>query len=318
MKNTFVTIIIPYYVSTPRFFRDLRKFRKLKHKEYEILVVSDKKIVINEPEVRVVLTGLKRSGPAEKRDIAIKKAKGEICAFIDDDAYPHPHWLSVAIPLFKDKGVVAVGGPGITPKEDKYWEQITGDVYGSILCGGFARHRFVPAKSRLVYDYPAYNLLVKTVALKKIGGYGNHFYGGEDTFLCMKLNKIGKIVYHPKVLVYHHRRALFRPYLKQISNIGLHRGYFARVYKDTSSSFWYFLPTILACGFFSGLLASIFFPQIRLLYISLLMLSICAGALSVSKRPLHVRILASIGIILTHITYGLYFIRGYFTNHLER
>ena len=181
-KNPKVSIIIPFYVETTRFYRDLKKFLNLDYPNYEILVVSDKKIEVDIPKIKIILTGKGHTGPAEKRDIAIKLAKGEICAFIDDDAYPDQNWLKNAVVHFQHPQIVAVGGPGITPKEDKYWEQLTGLVYGSFFCGGHAQHRFVKKSAMFVVDYPAYNLIVRKDVLEKVGGYSTHFYGGEDTF----------------------------------------------------------------------------------------------------------------------------------------
>ena len=52
--------------------------------------------------------------PAEKRNLGIKAAKGEIVAFIDDDAYPDAHWLEYAVKYFGDETIGAVGGPGVS------------------------------------------------------------------------------------------------------------------------------------------------------------------------------------------------------------
>lgn len=320
MKSPKVSIIIPLYVITERFFDDLEKFSKLDYSNYEILVVCDKKVKITTSKARLILTGRKRTGPAEKRDIALKHAKGTICAFIDDDAYPEPDWLRNAIVSFSDDRIAAVGGPGITPKEDGYWEQLTGLVYGSYFCGGAARYRFVKARKKFVDDYPAYNLLIRKNVLKKVGGYGSHFYGGEDTFLCLKIVKAGyKILYDPKVVVYHHRRALFRPYLKQIANIGKHRGYFARVYPQTSRRLMYFLPTVLAIGFWGLPIASLFFPALFVLYLAILLIAVLLVMFSINfKAGYGGSLLVAIGIIMTHVVYGTNFILGYCTRDLKR
>ncbi|KKQ95724.1 MAG: Glycosyltransferase [Candidatus Woesebacteria bacterium GW2011_GWB1_43_14] len=309
-----VSIIIPLYVDSPRFLRDLKKFKKLDYLKYEIIVVSDKRIQIRDPKVRFLVTGKKRTGPAEKRDIAIKKSKGEICAFIDDDAYPHRDWLNNAVIHFQHPQIAAVGGPGLTPKEDNYWEQLTGLVYGSFFCGGHAQHRFIKKPARFVVDYPAYNLLVRKDVLNEIGGYGTHFYGGEDTFLCLKIIKKGyKILYDPEVVVYHHRRPLFVPYLRQIANIGKHRGYFAKRFPETSFRWMYFLPSGLALGFF-------ILPFINwTFFIVLLMLFFGVGVCSVIlKTNIWNSMLISLGIIATHVVYGINFIRGLIFNNLER
>lgn len=318
-----ISIIIPLYVIEERFFRDLLKFQNLNYRNFEILVICDKKVSLpklKNIELRFIQTNKENTGPAEKRDFALTKVKGEICAFIDDDAYPNPDWIKNAVEIFKDPKIVAVGGPGVTPREDGYWEQLTGKVYESILCGGFFRHRFMPLKRKEVIDFPAYNLFVRTKVLKQVGGYGNNFYGGEDTFLCLKLINTGfSILYDPGVVVYHHRRALYLPYLKQIANVGKHRGYFARVFPQTSRKFEYFLPSVASLGFLILLGLSLFNNNIFILFLSLTSLSIVLGFISVIKFSNFIdAFFVSLGILCSHLAYGLSFIMGLFIPKLER
>ncbi len=313
-----VSIIIPLYVICERFFADLNRFKKLHYPNFEILVVSDKKIKITLPKVKVIITGRKKTGPAQKRDLALTHVRGEICAFIDDDAYPDPHWLKNAVKDFLNPKIAAVGGPGVTPKEDGYWEQLTGLVYESIFCGGFFRHRFMPLKKQFVKDFPAYNLLVRKSVLKKVGGYGNNFYGGEDTFLCLKIiNAGGKILYDPKVVVYHHRRPLFVSYLAQIANVGRHRGYFAVKFPETSRLFGYFIPSVFTLFFSLFTFVALIKTSFLTIYFGFLTLILLVGMLSVLRvTNLLNAFLVSVGIILTHIVYGIFFIRGLLTKKL--
>lgn len=317
-KNSKVSIIIPLYVSTPRFFVDLLKFDRLNYPGYEILVVSDKKVNIHRPKVKVILTGLANTGPAEKRDLALKSARGEICAFIDDDAYPHKDWLKNAVKLFANPEIVAVGGPGLTPPEDGFWEQVTGLTYQSRFCGGSTQHRFTKVKQSYVEDYPAYNLLVRTNVLKKVGGYGSYFYGGEDTFLCLKIIRKGwKILYDPEVVVYHHRRGLFSGYLQQIANIGTHRGFFTKKYPETSRYFTYFAPSILTIGFVLGLISSFLSIHIAILFFALVGFFYLLAFFSVlPKSNILMASLSAVEIILTHLTYGTFFFKGLLTKKL--
>lgn len=319
-KEVFVSIIIPLYSINKRFFGDLSKFRKLQYSRYEVIVVSDQEVDIPKwKNWRVLLTKKSTSGPAIKRDLGLKSAKGEICAFIDDDAYPREDWLKRAVPWFEDKSIVAVGGPGITPKDDNYWEKLSGMMYESILLSGAAQHRFIPMRSRYVDDWPAYNLLVRTNVLRKVGGYGSDYYGGEDTFLCLKLIKIGKIFYDPKVIVYHHRRKLFLGLMSQIANVGLHRGYFAKKFPQTSRKVFYFLPLFLTLAFTVLLIGSLIYKQIFLLFIMGLVISLLMGVLSIiSKTSLLNSLIIGIGIICVHLTYGTFFLKGLLLKDLKR
>ncbi len=315
-----VSIIIPLYVVSERFFDDFKKYSKLKYPKYEILIVCDKKIPLGRiPKARLVLTHKRKTGPAVKRDIALTKAKGDICAFIDDDAYPEPEWLAEAVKNFKRDDVVAVGGPGTTPPEDKNSEKISGYIYESFFCSGATQNRFVSLKPCYIDDWPAYNLLVRKDVLRSVGGYGCDFYGGEDTFLCNKLIKKGKIYYEPNAVVFHHRRKLFFDLLKQIGNVGMHRGFFAKKYPETSRKWFYFLPSALTVGFFLFLLIGIFNVSFMPFFFFSVAFFVTIGMMSViDKTSLPNAFVVGIGIILVHLSYGGYFIKGLLLNKLDR
>jgi glycosyltransferase involved in cell wall biosynthesis len=326
-KQPKVSIIIPLYIISDRFFQDFQKFNNLKYKDFEILIITDKKINLpnlNKNNVRLILTKRKTTGPAEKRDLALKYVKGELCAFIDDDAFPNPEWLKMAVPWFKNPDIVAVGGPGLTPPTSTFWEKITGYILESYLCSGEIQIRFYSnqdGRTKMVVDWPAYNLIVRTTSLKKVGGYGSTFYGGEDTLLCLKLLKLGNILYSPSVIVYHHRRKFPLDYLKQIYGVGIHRGYFFKKYPETSRSVIYLMPFTLTLGLVTGIFISIIQPwPYSIAFISLLIFVIGLSFWSVKRhgRATTDSLLAAFGILLTHITYGLAFIRGLSLSDLKR
>jgi GT2 family glycosyltransferase len=319
----FVTIIIPLYVISERFFNDLKKYESLDYPKFEILVVCDKKIRLpKDTRAKLISTCSRNTGPAEKRDIGLKMARGSICAFIDDDAYPDPRWVKTAVRHFvRNKDIIAVGGPGVTPPDDGRMAQLGGMVYMSGYTSGQLKMRFAPVgeRTREVDDWPAYNLFIRTNIMKKVGGWGNTFYGGEDTFICLKMLKYGRMIYDPKVIVYHHRRPLFYPHLKQIFNVGVHRGYFFMHYPETSRQLLYLLPTTLTLGFWTLFFLS-FTSQI-VLGIFLLVFGFFFGislsnVLSISDIP--GTLIASVGIIITHMAYGAGFIKGLFTKNLLR
>lgn len=315
-----VSIIIPLYIASERFFSDLLHYRNLDYPDYEILIGSDKLLYLNLPEFKVILTGQEHTGPAEKRDAALKEAKGDILAFIDDDAYPRHDWLRNAIKYFEDPSAGAVGGPGITPEEDGFWERAGGAIYESFLGSGSYQYRFLPDKIKEVDDYPAYNLLVRKDLLTKIGGFKSTFYGGEDTKLCLEIIKTHRIIYAPDVIVFHHRRKLFYGHLKQINNIGIHRGYFVKAYPRTSKRFIYFIPSLVLLFSISILILSLFFLKIAMLSTLGLIVALLLIVSSIyrQKRDFALSVIASIGLITHHIAYGYGFFRGLFTKKLER
>lgn len=317
-----VSIIIPLHVISKRFFKDLAHYAALDYPDFEVLVVCDKKVNIGNEKTRLILTGsLKETGPAEKRDWALKKATGEIIAFIDDDAYPHKDWLKNAIPYFTNKTIGAVGGPGLTPRADDFWQQAGGAIYESFLGSGMYRYRFVPQKLRKVDDFPAYNLLIKKDVLDKIGGFNSTYYGGEDTKVCLEIVKAGyTILYAPNVVVFHHRRRLFREHMAQIKNVGIHRGYFVKVYPETSCKVIYFVPSLSYVLSLSALIIFIINYKIGFLFLFIFIVLLVTAIICIyqKKKDMRISLAASIGLIVHHLAYGHGFLKGLLTKKLKR
>jgi len=272
--------------------------------------------------IRVFPTG--PVGPAEKRDKALLHAKGEILAFIDDDAYPRKDWLSKAVVHFQNTDIAAVGGPGVTPPESSLFQRVSGAIYASFLVSGKFTYRYIPGKLQEVDDFPSCNLLVRKDIFASAGGFSTAFWPGEDTKLCLDITKLlhKKILYDPEVLIYHHRRKSFKSHLQQISNYALHRGYFVKKFPETSLRLPYFIPSIFTFCILLGALSAWLIPPLRIPYlfcafvylIPVFLYSVYAG--STEKARLHTfqRValisLTFTGIIFTHITYGLFFLRG--------
>jgi len=328
-----VSIIIPIEEINDYLREALVHLGRLDYPDFEILVFTTKETTEKFFRTRFIVNPELARRPAEKRDLALKYAKGEILAFSEDDAYPRPDWLKNAVGYFSDPNVAAVCGPGVTPPEDSVGQQVSGWVQASRLGGGDYTYRFLPQKKRFVDDYPSMNFLVRKKDFEKVGGFDSHFYPGEDTKLCHELvYGLGKkIIYAPDVLVYHHRRSLWRPYLKQIGGYGLHRGHFARVLPRTSRRLSYLIPVLFALGFFSGpplilaarLLAPVLTPLLFWFYLfSLgfygLWLLATAFWVFLRSRNLAVALLTIPAIFLTHLWYGLRFVQGFFSEGLPR
>ncbi len=257
--------------------------------------------------------------PAQKRDSALKYAKGDILAFIDSDAYPVRDWLKRALENFKDEFVAAVGGPAITPQEDNLMQRASGMVYSSYIVSGKYIYRYLPKSKRVLDDYPSCNFLVRKSIMQELGGFNTNFWPGEDTKLCLDITKRlkQKIIYDPGVLVYHHRRPLFMPHLKQIANYALHRGYFTRRYPQTSLRWQYFVPTLFLSGLIGGAVLSLALPYFAKIYLSGLYLYLSLVFIFSIYKDLRLIPLVFFGIISTHITYGFCFLKGLISRRLK-
>lgn len=323
-RAPYISVIIPFKKKDKYLLECLENIRKQSYQDFEVICLPDNKEVLKGINVRIVTTGDR--GPAEKRDIGAMKAKGEILAFIDNDAYPEKNWLKNAVVLFKDKKISAVCGPGITPPNDYNLQKAGGFVnslwFGS---GGAGTYRFIQMKRRYVDDYPSMNFLVRKNDFERVGGFDTHFWPGEDTKLCNDLVYIleKKIIYDPKVLVYHHRKPLFIPHLKQISRFAIHRGHFAKILPNTSLRLGYLIPTIFTLFLMIGLILSLISVTFRLFYLTILLLYLLLLTgnifyVTVKSGSISVSVYTGIGIVLTHIIYGLLFPVGFIRRTLKQ
>jgi len=133
--------------------------------------------------------------PARKRNIGIKKAKGSIIVFTDDDCIPDEDWLAEILNCFDSDSKIA-GVEGLTYTKGKK------ELYSNApvnLKGGL---------------FPTCNLSFRKSVLEKIGGFDEsyHFYR-EDTDLAFRAMDCGKMVFCEKARVLHPQRkvGLMRP-----------------------------------------------------------------------------------------------------------
>ena len=314
--GVFISIIIPCKTINAYVLECIDYCKKLEYGDREIIVLPDVTSTISN-DVRIISTG--SVTPGEKRNIGIMNATGELCAFIDSDAFPEYLWLSNALKYFKDSVVGAIGGPGITPVSDSYMQRAGGHVLSSVLMGTLSsRHK--SSNISYVNEIPSCNFIARKEILIDIGLWSTKYWPGEDTLLCKKIILNGyKLIYAPDVIVYHHRRPLFREHLIQISNYAIHRSFFIRRFHNDHINYIYFIPSVFL--FFVVLGGFLCYGGILCNYIYLLYF----GYLFFSTLILFVEMKLSImipivllGVIVTHFVYGMYFIVGLTKGDLVR
>ncbi len=147
---------------------------------------------------------------------------------------------------FADDGVIAVGGPGVTPParsaaRSKQAEPCT----CRRSCPRGYMYRYLPDRPRDVDDYPSCNLLVRREPFLRARSAVPAVLARRRHQTCLLLTKSGasESFTSPAAVVFHHRRSLFWGHFRQVWNYAVHRGFFAKRYPETSLRPAYFVPS---------------------------------------------------------------------------
>jgi len=159
--------------------------------KYEIIVVGYKKddtiddVKKKFSDERLRFFTIDSKFPDKKRNFGIKKSRGQIIAFTDDDCLPEKNWLKKINEAFeRDKTISGV--EGLTWNDNKrLYCHATENLTGN--------------------KYPACNYAFKKSVLEDVAGFDeNYNFFREDTDLAFKVLSRGKkIVFDKEVRVYH-------------------------------------------------------------------------------------------------------------------
>ncbi len=315
--RSFVSIIVPCKNVDDYTKECIEHCKRLDYSGFEIILLPD---YDTEPisGVRIIATG--QVSPGAKRNIGVENSNGEFCAFIDNDAFPRSDWLTNALKIFEDSAVGGVGGPGLTPEEDCFMQKAGGYVLSSFMVGNISS-RYRTKSCFESADIHSCNFIARKTLIEGAGGWNEKYWPGEDTLICLAIKRLGKkLIESSDVVVYHHRRSLFKSHLRQVSRFGEHRGFFAKKFPENSAKLTYFFPSLLLFSLIVGAVLSFFsllFAYTVLFGLSIyLVSSLIAAALQVRRAKLLFSVW--LGIIVTHIIYGSFFLSGLIKRDLRR
>jgi GT2 family glycosyltransferase len=190
---------------------------RLCYPDYEVIVVNDGSTdatpdIVSEYDVTLIST--ENRGLSNARNTGWQEARGEIIAYIDDDAYPDPDWLKYIAYTFMTTGYAGVGGPNFAPPGDGPIADCVANAPGRpvqvLLSDTEAEH------------IPGCNMAFKRSVLEAINGFDPRYRAaGDDVDLCWRIQARGwKIGFHAGALNWHHCRNSHAMYLKQQQGYG--------------------------------------------------------------------------------------------------
>ncbi len=303
MNNPYVSIIIPCPPGkTPEAIEHLKK--------------------LNYPQEKCEIIIEEGNNPSAQRNRGIKRAKGEIIGFTDDDCSMDPNWLNNTMKYFNDASVGIVGGPNLTPGNSSFLSSCFGLAMSSYFGAASMSSRYDKksvngnvTEQNLIFN----NMFVKNEIFKK-GLYLNEalFPNEENEFLNRVSKHNYKMVYAADVSVYHPRKNTFKGFAKQVFGYGAGRAHQIKIQPE-SFKILYLIPTLFFLGILS-LPLSIMFHLNSLTGIILLCLGIyilistgISFKIAAKEKKIEVFPLMPLIFFVIHVSYGV----GFMVNFLK-
>jgi len=191
----------------------IRGLSELDYPDFEVIVVNGPSTdhterVLDHWRDKVKVGACPEPNLSMSRNIGIEMSAGDVIAFIDDDAVPHPSWLKQLERHYLDPKVGGVGGftidnTGVTYQVRKTLCDRFGNAY---FPSDFFDERPLAFQGSPIYpSLLGTNSSFRTTALREIGGFDHTFaYLLDETDVCLRLTDRGyRVVYEPNALVYH-------------------------------------------------------------------------------------------------------------------
>lgn len=148
-------------------------------------------------------------GLSSARNMGIRNCDSQIIAFIDDDAFADPQWLSRLVSNFSDPQVIGVGGAimPVWPSKNPGW--FPEELYWIVGCS----YKGLPTKKAPIRNPIGCNMAFRRLIFEeagyfstRVGRVGDVLMGHDDTeFGIRSISKLPNkvIIYDPHAVVYH-------------------------------------------------------------------------------------------------------------------
>ncbi len=212
-----VSVVVCTHNGANRLRECLEGISKLRYPAYEVVVVDDGSTdaaheVAAAFGVRLIRT--ENQGLSAARNVGLAAARGEIVAYLDDDAYPDPDWLRFLVQGFEASGYAGIGGPNLPPRDEGGVATCVTNAPGGpvhvLLSDTEAEH------------IPGCNMAYRRADLLAVGGFDPQFRtAGDDVDVCWRLQARGATLgFHAAAVVWHRRRTSVRAYWRQQRGYG--------------------------------------------------------------------------------------------------
>jgi len=212
-----ISVVVCSYNGSRTIRDTLEGLSRVDYPDFEVIVVDDGSkdnvsAIALEYDVRLICT--QNRGLSSARNTGCEAATGEIVAYVDDDAWPDPHWLRYLALRYRRGDLVGVGGPNLPPPGDGPIADCVANAPGGPV--------HVLLDDRIAEHIPGCNMSFHRDALRAVGGFDPIYrVAGDDVDLCWRLQERGGLIgFAPGAVVWHHRRNSVRTYWRQQKGYG--------------------------------------------------------------------------------------------------
>lgn len=244
-------------------------------------------------------------------NIGIMHAAGEIIIRLDAHAFYPTNYFSVLISKLKELNADNVGAVCRTlPADDSDKGKAIAAALSSSFGMGNSRFR-VGAKEEIEVDTVPFGCFRKEL-FEKIGLYDDELIRNQDDELNGRIIKNGgKIYLLPDLIVDYFARDSIRKTGKMFYQYGLFKPLVNKKL-GLPATVRQFFPSVFVLGLILGLIASVFSPLLRVIYISILVLYVLLAIVSSLKttRSLKQIFYQVVTYFVIHVNYGCGYLIG--------
>lgn len=194
----------------------------------------------------VMIELAERRGLSSARNTGVRKAAGDVVAFIDDDAYADEDWLRNLVRNYVDADVIGVGGVVKPVWENGRPSWFPDELDWVVGCS----YKGLPEERGYVRNPIGCNMSFRKEAFEKAGYFdenlgrvANKLTASEETELAIRLLRefpgSPKIVHEPHAIVYHkvtRRKSSLKYFMKRSFGEGVSKRLLERLRPDVPGS----------------------------------------------------------------------------------
>lgn len=322
MKNfPFVSIIIPTWRENKVLKQCVDSLLRLDYpvNSVEIILLSKEKLQLApSARIRQVLIGDKVNY-VHARNIGVERTRGELIAFVDDDALTPVDWLKKAVRYFDNSETALIGGPAVPFPQDTLIYRVGGYLLASPFTVGALSARY--SFSTQAFETQGQHLIMannifRRSAFEDIGGLHIDQAPCEDGYFYFRLNQKGyRMMYAPETYVWHRAKPVVWPIVSKVAYYGLGRG--GLIARDPRSiRVMYLIPTLFFLALITITPLAFFIHQFKYLLFGLLAAYAVVNFLNMLyilgkfERGFRVALFVFFTTPILHISYGFGLLYG--------